>query len=125
MTQNFVIRKFSPPKKSSLLNNKGKLELPPHRHESNNNNLLHHTLLPVKPHNTYSYDKINQPKASNSATDGDIFILIKSKTESLDAFIDSLIDSHINTSRMGINGRKRKNDCANTDLLLNKTDNLL
>ena len=38
-----------------------------------------------------NFDKINQPKISNNATNGDIFPPIKSKIESLDAFIDDLI----------------------------------
>ena len=40
----------------------------------------------------YNCDQINQPKATNNATDGDIFPPIKSKIESLDAFIDDLIE---------------------------------
>ena len=40
----------------------------------------------------YNCDKINQPKASKKTTAGDILPLIKSKTESLVAFIDNLTE---------------------------------
>ena len=57
---------------SEILNEKGNFEPPPY-HKSYNNNPLHHIFLPAKPCKTYNYNKINQSKALNSATDGDIF----------------------------------------------------
>ena len=79
-------------KKSCLPNEKENFELPPYQHESFNNNPLHRTFLPVKSKKTYNCDKINEPKASNNANDGDIFHPIKSKIEPFDAFIDDLIE---------------------------------
>ena len=79
-------------KKGCLLNDKENFELTPYQHESFNNNPLHCRFLPVKLKKIYKCDKINKPKASNNATDGDIFRLIKSNIEPFDAFIDNLIE---------------------------------
>ena len=49
-------------------------------------------ILTSKTKQTYNCDNINQPKASNNTTDGDISPLIKSEIESLDALIDNLLE---------------------------------
>ena len=77
-------------------------QLPPHHNKSYDNKPLHRTFLREKPSKTYNCDKINQPKVSNSATDGDIFLSIKGKIESLfaclylhiklNAFVGDLIE---------------------------------
>ena len=49
-------------------------------------------ILTSKTKQTYNCDNINQPKASNNTTDGDISPPIKSEIESLDALIDNLLE---------------------------------
>ena len=49
-------------------------------------------ILTSKTKQTYNCDNINQPKASNNTTDGDISPLIKSEIESLDALFDNLLE---------------------------------
>ena len=94
-----LIRKHFTSKNVCLLNENRNFELPHHQHESYDNNLLHRTFLPAKSKTTYNCNKINQPKSLNSATDGDIFSPIKSKIESLDAFLDDLIEGRKANSR--------------------------
>ena len=84
-------------KKDCLLKEKENFEPPSHQYELYNNNSLHRTFLPAKSKKGYNFDKINLPKTSNNATDGDIFPPIKSKMESLDAFIDDLIEGQETT----------------------------